>query len=265
MKFHAAVSILLVCAFYASADQDASPLVVNGEDARIEDYPYMAKVWTLNFPLCGGAILTTRSVLTVRFLFKKCNRHQSARFFQAAHCLIARISQPFAVTVVVGSSYRRGQGGSRHAAARIVLHPEYVAGPNIYDVAVIRTLTRFMFSNLVQPIPLSDRYIPEGTLGVFTGWGAVSYGILPRRGELLQKMNFRTISNELCAEMYSVTHRGDYVFDQKLCILSGQRTSVCSGDSGSPLVVDGTVVGVTSWRTMPCGGWKFFLNRKSIN
>lgn len=174
--------------------------------------------------------------------------------FQAAHCLIARVSLPFAVTVVVGSSYRQGQGGTRHSAARIILHPDYVPGPNVYDVAVIRTLTRFVFSNVVQPIPLSSRYIPEGTLGVFTGWGFVGQGILPRRAELLQKMNIRTISNEQCAEMYSVTHRGDYVFDQKLCILSGQRTSVCGGDSGSPLVVDGEVVGVTSWRTQPCGG-----------
>lgn len=66
MKFHAVVSILFVCAFYASADQDASPFVVNGEDARIEDFPYMAKVWNLRYPLCGGAILTSRSVLTVR-------------------------------------------------------------------------------------------------------------------------------------------------------------------------------------------------------
>lgn len=67
MKLHAIISILFVCAFYASADKDASPFVVNGEDARIEDYPYMAKVWTINYPLCGGAILTTRTVLTVSF------------------------------------------------------------------------------------------------------------------------------------------------------------------------------------------------------
>lgn len=154
----------------------------------------------------------------------------------------------------MGSSYRRGQGGTRHSAVRIILHPEYVPGPNVYDVAVIRTLTRFVFSERVQPIPLNRDYIPEGTLGVFTGWGFVGQGILPRVATQLQKMNIRTISNEQCAEMYSVTHRGDYVFDQKLCILSGQRTSVCGGDSGSPLVVNGAVVGVTSWRTMPCGG-----------
>jgi kallikrein 8 (neuropsin/ovasin) len=135
------------------------------------------------------------------------------------------------------------------------MHPDYVSGPNFYDVAVIRT-ARMTFGELVQPIALSNHHVGVGVEGVFTGWGFVGYGpFLPRRADLLQKMNTRTISNEQCREMYSVTRRAQFVVDQKLCILSieGPRTTVCGGDSGTPLVVNGSVVGVTSWRTNPCG------------
>lgn len=173
--------------------------------------------------------------------------------FQAAHCLDARISRPALVSVVVGSSHRRGEDGQRHSALRLFIHPEYMQTSLVNDVAVIRTISRIVFTDLVQPIQLRVAEVEVGTEGIFVGWGADSYGLLPRRADLLQQMNYRTISNEQCREMYSVTHRGDFVVDQKLCILSGPRTSVCSGDSGSPLVVNGEVAGVVSWRTMPCG------------
>ena len=106
----------------------------------------------------------------------------------------------------------------------------------------------------MQPIPLSNENIGVGVEGSFAGWGFVGYGpVLPRRATILQKMPFRTISNDQCRDMYSVTHRGQFVVDQKICILSGPRQSVCGGDSGTPLVVNGQVVGVLSWRTNPCG------------
>lgn len=58
-------SFLAFCAIHSSADEAVNGFVVNGEDANIRDYPYMAKVWNTLLPTCGGAILTQRSVLTV--------------------------------------------------------------------------------------------------------------------------------------------------------------------------------------------------------
>jgi hypothetical protein len=172
---------------------------------------------------------------------------------QAAHCLIMRVSRPFAVTVVVGSSYRSGEGGQRHSALRLFLHPQYNTNTLQNDVAVIRTASRIVFGDLVQPIPLSNEFADSGLEGTFTGWGFVSYGILPRRADLLQKMPYLIISNDQCIEMYKQTGHYWRVFDQKLCIISGFRQSVCGGDSGSPLVHNGGVIGVVSWRSMPCG------------
>lgn len=133
------------------------------------------------------------------------------------------------------------------------MHPQYDQESLVYDVAVIRTVTSFTFGELVKPIILSSLNIPAGAEGVFTGWGFIGWGFRPRRADLLQKMYIRTIPNELCSEMYNDTRHGQLVVDQKLCILSDRRTSVCGGDSGSPLVLNGMVAGVLSWRTMPCG------------
>lgn len=70
MKFTLLGLVLSLLAVSAPADQNVAEFVVNGEDASIEDYPYMAKVWNLFFPACGGAILNQRSVLTVKFHLK---------------------------------------------------------------------------------------------------------------------------------------------------------------------------------------------------
>lgn len=134
------------------------------------------------------------------------------------------------VSVIVGSSYRSGVGGERYRAARMFLHPDYVPGPNVYDVAIVRTVTRIQFGRLVQPIPLSNEFIGVDVPGVFVGWGFVGYNaILPQRADILQKMYTRSIGNDDCRERYSVTHRGEFVVDQKLCVVSGPRTSVCGG------------------------------------
>lgn len=154
-------------------------------------------------------------------------------FKQAAHCLIGEVSRPFLVSAVVGSSYRNGRGGQTHRALRLLLHPDFLAGPFTSDVAIIRTSSRIEFSRFVQPIQLAgSEYVGVDVQGVFTGWGTIGYGpILPRLADQLQKMYTTTISNEQCKEMYSVTHRGDYVVHESLCIvsISGSRTSVCQG------------------------------------
>ena len=61
-------------------------------------------------------------------------------------------------------------------------------------------------------------------------WGSIGYGpIFQRPAVTLQKMYTRSISNDDCRERFSITDRGGDIFDQKLCIVSGPRTSVCGG------------------------------------
>lgn len=129
--------------------------IVGGSDATIAEFPFMAGVFNLGIPYCGGSIINERSVLT------------------AAHCILIRNAAT--ISVSVGSSRRRGQGGSTYRAVRATIHPEYIYTPDPFlmraDVAVIRTLTRIRFGSLVQPIPLGVNAVTTAAQVVLTGWG----------------------------------------------------------------------------------------------
>lgn len=56
---------LAVAVFAISQAADQTGFIVGGSNATIEEFPYMAGVMTFGFQLCGGTIITSRSVLTV--------------------------------------------------------------------------------------------------------------------------------------------------------------------------------------------------------
>lgn len=139
----------------SSSSENGAEFIIGGEDASIEQYPYMAGVLNLGVKYCGGSIISSRNVLT------------------AAHCILIRAAP--AISVFVGSSRRRGQGGITHRALRLFIHPEYVYTPEPFqmqaDIAIIRTLTQIQFGALVQPIALGSIFVPSSSPVVLTGWG----------------------------------------------------------------------------------------------
>lgn len=65
MKFVLITSLLLILSISSTFQEEISSYVINGEDARIEDHPYMAHIFTLMFATCGSSIITPRSLVTV--------------------------------------------------------------------------------------------------------------------------------------------------------------------------------------------------------
>jgi secreted trypsin-like serine protease len=65
MKVFQVTALFITLFISISQCEQISNFIVNGEDASVQDHPYMAKVWVATFPMCGSAILNTRSVLTV--------------------------------------------------------------------------------------------------------------------------------------------------------------------------------------------------------
>lgn len=151
--------ILLVlvgcCGGLVTSSENDAGFIVGGEDAFIENYPYMAGIMNLGLFNCGGSIINSRSVLT------------------AAHCILIRSATT--VSVFVGSSRRRGQGGTTHRALRVSIHPNYIYTPDPFqmqaDIAVVRTVRQILFDAFVQPIPLGTEFVPALVPVVLTGWG----------------------------------------------------------------------------------------------
>jgi secreted trypsin-like serine protease len=57
----------LVCALALSliSAEETNSFIVRGENATIQQYPFMAGIFNFGIPTCGGAIINSRSVLTV--------------------------------------------------------------------------------------------------------------------------------------------------------------------------------------------------------
>lgn len=157
MKLTLLVLGLFVC--LVTSNETNGGFIIDGEDASIEDYPYMAGILNLGISSCGGSIITSRNVLT------------------AAHCILIR-SAP-TISIFVGSSRRRGQEGATHRALRLFIHPDYVYTVDPLslqaDIAIIRTLTQIQFGALVQPIALGTEFVPTGSRVLLTGWGLIGH------------------------------------------------------------------------------------------
>lgn len=143
--------LVVVLAVLAVVAADKTAFIVGGQDATVEDHPYMAAVFNFGLPSCGGAIISTRSVLT------------------AAHCVI--INSPLIVSVNVGSSLRNGDNGRRYRVLRIFLHPEYNSTYITNDIAILRTLTSIVFGPTVQPLAIGSAFVPPFQMATVTGWG----------------------------------------------------------------------------------------------
>jgi hypothetical protein len=70
------VVVSLLFAYVSCLNDEGSSFIVGGSDATIEDYPYMAGINNLGLASCGGSIINSRSVLTVRFVI--ITQHDSA-------------------------------------------------------------------------------------------------------------------------------------------------------------------------------------------
>jgi trypsin len=101
----------------------------------------------------------------------------------------------------------------------------------------------FTYGVGVRPISLAIVEPPAGALAVVTGWGSLTPGgSLPTQ---LQAVEVDIVSREECDRAYAA-YGG--ITENMICagVPKGGRDA-CQGDSGSPLVVGGRLVGIVSW------------------
>lgn len=101
------------------------------------------------------------------------------------------------------------------------------------------------FSNLAQPIELETEIVGEVD-AVVSGWGLVESGDIP---DNMQYLNLRTLTNQQCYSYWS----SNLLSSDEVCAIASAGQSVCSADSGGPLVANGKQIGVVSWGG-GCGG-----------
>ncbi|XP_018323858.1 trypsin delta/gamma-like protein CG30031 [Agrilus planipennis] len=216
--------------------------ITNSDRAFRDQFPYQVSLeWGyLESPshLCGGSLISESVVLT------------------AAHCI-----ESYGTYTIAAGLLNRGETtatSQRRSVDTIVVHENWPGeGPAPYDIALVKAVSPFTLTSSVQTVGIpSQGIVPSGT-GIVSGWGRTFYNsVLPT---VLQYANLRIITNNECAQnLINVLGYTSALDDTQICTsarVTGQtgRVSVCSGDSGSPLVQGYVQVGIVSWGITPCG------------
>ncbi|XP_034125741.1 trypsin delta-like, partial [Drosophila guanche] len=229
-----ACSLLLALAHGQASDPNGR--VVRGVAAPANSAPYAVSMQYKGTHYCAASILNANWLVT------------------AAHCLSSR-AQVLGSTLVAGSIAVAGTASTtqKRTITYYVVNDLYTGGTVPYDIGLVYTPTAFTWSAAVAPVTLpASGKVPTGTATLY-GWGSTSTSSSASYPKTLQvAYNLPIISLSSCEAALGV--KGSDVHSTNLC--TGPLTagaSICTSDSGGPLVQGNVLIGIVSWGKLPCG------------
>ncbi|KAJ2954853.1 hypothetical protein O0L34_g3170 [Tuta absoluta] len=211
--------------------------IAGGNPVTLEAYPFATALLTnkgegLQFTqTCGGAILTNNAILSAASCFYTNGTADEVSWWRAR----------------VGSVYST-RGGMTHLVRRITAHPLFSPATRSTDLAVLRTTVDInMPLNNLQSATLAGAAVPINTFQPIwaIGWGLTAGDSEP--SEHLRAVELFVVERQVCVNRYAPLNLT--VNDDSFCTgwLDVGVTGQCEGDGGSPVLLDGKVVGVHSW------------------
>ncbi|KAF7990980.1 hypothetical protein HCN44_000785 [Aphidius gifuensis] len=204
---------------------------INSENASDREFPYMVSLRRDGIHFCGGAIISSRHILT------------------AAHCFVGRADPPYTRNLTVVSGAVEKRYGQVHNVFKVTVHSNFTRGSEARwrdDIAVVTVREKIIFDQRQSSILLPKEDTPGNVKAVLTGWGQLSSTDLVEPS-VLQKRNVTILKNKECNDK-----KNSNMLDTQVCGYDGKGTGFCNGDSGSPLVYNDEVVGIVSF-SVSCG------------
>ncbi|XP_030677760.1 kallikrein-7 isoform X3 [Nomascus leucogenys] len=113
---------------------------------------------------------------------------------------------------------------------------------------LVKLNSRARLSSTVKKVRLPSRCEPPGTTCTVSGWGTTTSPDVTFPSDLMC-VDVKLISPQDCTKVYK-----DLLENSMLCAgIPNSKKNACNGDSGGPLVCRGTLQGLVSWGTFPCG------------
>ena len=215
--------------------------IVGGDEAEPGTWPWMAALVrrgsdAYSGQFCGGSLIHPEWVLT------------------AAHCVESGTENDF--DVIIGVHNLSKDEGDRIEVDAIIIHPNYDSESLDSDIALLHLSAPSdrPYVNLIPPGDPTD-IAAAGTLATVVGWGATeSGGVLnpfPDYPETLFQVSVPIVSNETARISYASLNESPGAITETMLAAGyedGGKDS-CTGDSGSPLMVD-----------LAAGGWDLELD-----
>ncbi|XP_050497868.1 trypsin-1-like [Diabrotica virgifera virgifera] len=192
--------------------------IFGGKEASIENHPWIVSLQVSSKGHdCGGSLIADDWVIT------------------AAHCFAHLRLSPD--SIIAGTSNLTGPG-TTIKIEHVIKHELFTMKKFYnYDIALVKLAEKVTFSKTIQPInlPEQDAQLRVGTSVGVAGWGRTKLNGPPSK--VLMETNV------------TVT---DHHFGKTIIFAYNKQSGTCEGDSGGPLELDGTLVGIMSGSMAAC-------------
>ncbi|XP_026761452.2 trypsin, alkaline A-like [Galleria mellonella] len=209
--------------------------IAGGEAVNITEYPYAASLQYTGSgadQTCGGVVLSATALLSAASCFYTAN---------------GALYNPGDWRARVGSSFV-STDGRNYTIRLITAHPDFELTTRDNNIAVLRTVSFIeLVPGLVEVARIAGgafTIAPRNSISAI-GWGAAKAS---EPTEQLHHVSAFVIDQETCAVRYQDINFA--VTDNMICFgwLDVGVFGQCSeGGAGSPIVVNGGVVGIHSW------------------